>query len=82
MARSTWYLVTLVFVSFVALTGWNVWYTNHVAQEGNSRWCGTLRVYHDAYASNPPPPTQLGKDIQAELERLYRDFRCDTVRKP
>jgi hypothetical protein len=81
ISRSTWYLMTLIFVSMLALTVWNVWYTNHVAEQSSRRWCGTLAVFHRSYGQNPPQ-TQSGRDIRAQLDQLYSDFHCDTVAKP
>lgn len=76
------YLLTMVYVSILAVVGAGIWYTNYSADQNNRRWCGILRVYHEAYATNPPPPTQLGLDIQKELERLYAEFHCDSVGDP
>lgn len=82
ISRSTWYILAVVYASmFLAVLG-NMLYTNHVADQTNRRWCGVLRVYHDAYARNPAPETQLGKDIKAQIEQLYTDFDCATVGKP
>lgn len=78
----TWYLLAVIYASlFLAVLG-NMLYTNHVADVNNRKWCGLLGAYHDAYANNPEPPTQLGKDIKAQLEARYVDFRCESVRKP
>lgn len=82
ISRSTWYVLVVVYLSMFLAVGVCIIYTNHVAVENNRRWCGILRVYHQAYAQNPPPPTQLGRDIQAQLESLYEDFGCASVSKP
>lgn len=82
VSRSTWYLLLVIYVSILAVVFAGIWYTNYTSDQNDRRWCGILRVYHDAYAQNPTPPTQLGKDIQAQLEQLYTDFHCDTVGKP
>lgn len=82
LSASTVYLLVIIYVSMVALTAANILYTNHVAQQSERRWCGVLAVYHQAYADNPPPTTQAGKDIKTQLERLYTDFGCATVPKP
>jgi hypothetical protein len=82
ISRSTWYFLLLIYVSMLAVVAAGIWYTNYTADQANRRWCGVLRVYHDAYAGNPAPTTQAGRDIRNQLERLYADFRCDTVRKP
>jgi len=81
-SRSTVYVLLVVFVALLGGIGLSIYHTNRVAAESNRRWCGVLRVYHDAYANNPEPPTQLGRDIKAQLEDLYADFHCDTVSKP
>lgn len=81
ISRSTLYILVMIYVSMLAVVGAGIWYTNHTAEQNNRRWCGTLRVFHDAYASSPPT-TRAGRDIRAQLEQLYADFRCDTVRKP
>lgn len=82
ISRSTWYLLALIFASQVALTVASVLWSAHVAEESNRRWCGVLRVYHEAAAANPAPATQYGKDILAQLEQLYADFHCDRVPEP
>lgn len=81
ISRSTWYVLVVIYVSMFAAVAATMIYTNHVAQVNAQKWCGVLRVYHDAYQHNPPPPTQLGKDIQAQLEGLYADFHCDKIRR-
>lgn len=82
VSKSTWYLLAMIYVSILAVVGVTIWYTGYSADQNNRKWCGVLRVYHDAYASNPPPTTQAGRDIQRQLEQLYSDFRCDSVGKP
>ena len=82
ISRSTWYLLVVIYVSMFAAVGANVAYTNRVAQDTDRQWCGVLRIYHDAYANNPEPPTQLGRDIKVQLEQLYAQFHCATVGKP
>jgi hypothetical protein len=81
-SRATVYLLAVIYASmFLAVAG-TIIYTNHVAEQTNRQWCGVLRVFHDAYAHNPPPATQYGRDIQAQIEALYRDFDCASVSKP
>lgn len=82
ISRSTWYILVVIYVSMFAAVLATVLYANRVADQNNRRWCGVLRVYHEAYQQNPPPTTQRGRDIQAQLEQLYADFRCDSVRSP
>lgn len=82
ISRSTWYVLVVIYVSMFAAVAATMLYTNKVAQDTSRQWCGVLRIYHDAYANNPEPPTQLGKDIKAQLEALYVDFHCATVGKP
>lgn len=93
VSRSTVYVLIMIYVSMFAATAANILYTNHVdaqsgrraaqqAEQSDRRWCGLLAKYREAYAENPEPPTQLGKDIKAQLLQLYADFRCDTVPKP
>lgn len=82
ISRSTWYVLVAVYLSMFALALASMLWSSHVADQNNRRWCGVLRVYHDAYARNPAPPTQLGKDIQAQLEELYSEFRCASVGEP
>lgn len=81
-SRSTAYVLLVIFIALLGVGGYSIWYTNRVAQETNSKWCGVLRIYHEAAASNPAPATQYGKDILAQLEQLYADFHCDRVPKP
>lgn len=82
VSRSTWYLLVAIYLSMFAAVGTTMIYTNHVAGESNRRWCGILAVYHNAYAQNPAPPTQLGRDIQTQLETLYTDFDCASAGNP
>lgn len=82
VSRSTWYVLAVIYLSLFGAVFACFVYADHVADQNNRRWCGVLRVYHDAYRQNPPPPTQLGRDIQQQIEQLYADFRCDTVREP
>lgn len=82
VSRSTWYLLAAIYVSMLAVVAVAIVYTNHVADQNNARWCGILRAYHDAYAGNPAPTTPAGKDIRDQLEQLYSDFGCATVREP
>lgn len=82
VSRSTWYLLVAIFASQLALTLASVMWSSHVADQSNRRWCGVLRVYHDAYATNPPPATQAGRDIRDQLEQLFSDFHCAQVGEP
>lgn len=81
VSRSTWYLLVVIYVSLLAVVFVGIWYTNYTSDQSNRRWCGTLGVFHRSYEQNPPQ-TQAGKDIRAQLDELYADFRCDTVGKP
>jgi hypothetical protein len=82
VSRSTWYVLVAIYVSMFAMTMASVQYTRWSADQNNRRWCGVLRVYHEAYQLNPPPSTQAGRDIQAQLEQLYTDFHCASAREP
>lgn len=82
VSRSTWYMLVVIYVSMFAAVAATMIYANHVASESNRRWCGVLRTFHDAYAQNPTPPNQRGQEIQTQLEQLYVDFHCASVRKP
>lgn len=81
-SKSTVYVLVVIFLTVLGATAVNIAYTNRVAQDTNRRWCGVLRVYHEAAAANPAPTTQYGKDILAQLEQLYADFHCDRVPAP
>lgn len=81
VSRSTWYLLVVIYVSLLAVVFAGIWYTNYTSDQNDRRWCGTLGVFHHSYEQNPPQ-TQAGKDIRAQLDELYADFRCDTVGKP
>ena len=82
VSRSTWYMLAIIYASILAMVGISIWYTSYTADQNNRKWCGVLRVYHDAYTSNPPPTTQAGRDIQRQLEQLYAEFHCAEVREP
>lgn len=81
ISRSTWYLLAIIYASMLAVVAAGIWFTSYTADQSNRRWCGTLGVFHRSYEQNPPQ-TQAGKDIRAQLDELYADFRCDTVGKP
>lgn len=81
-SRSTVYVLVVIFLTVLGATAVNIAYTNRVARETNSKWCGVLRVYHEAARSNAAPATQYGRDILAQLEELYAEFRCDRVPEP
>lgn len=81
-SRSTTYVLLVIFVALLAAFGAGIWYTDRVDDQSNRRWCGLLRVYHEAAKTNPAPATQYGRDILAQLEQLYDEFHCDRVPKP
>lgn len=82
ISRSTWYMLGVIYASMLALAVASVLWSAHLAEQSNRQWCGVLGVFHDAYASNPVPPTERGRDIQTQLESLYRDFDCASVPRP
>lgn len=82
ISRSTWYVLIVIYVSMFALTAASIYISQHAAEQSNRRWCGVLRVYHEAAKTNPAPATQYGRDILAQLEQLYADFHCDQMPGP
>lgn len=82
ISRSTVYLLIIIYASMLALTTASVMWSSYVADQSNRRWCGVLRIYHEAYATNAEPPTQLGRDVKVQMEQLYDEFRCASVKKP
>lgn len=80
ISRSTWYVLAVIYASMFAMVIGTALYSNYVARQSEQKWCGVLRVYHNAYRQNPPPPTQLGKDIQKQLEQQYVQFHCASVK--
>lgn len=82
ISRSTWYVLAVIYLSMFAAVLSTMLYANYVAEQNNRRWCGVLRIYHNAAQTGPQPATQYGKDILAQLEQLYADFHCDTVGEP
>jgi hypothetical protein len=76
VSRSTLYLLIMIYLSMFVMMISTMLYARHISNDSNKKWCGILSVYHDAYNRNSPPATQAGKDIQAQLEKLYRDFKC------
>jgi hypothetical protein len=81
ISRSTWYLLAVIYVSMLAVVATGIWYTGYTAEQSNRKWCGTLRVFHQSYTDNPPQ-TQTGRDIRANLDKLYDEFHCADVGKP
>lgn len=81
-SRSTIYVLLVIFIALLGGIGLSIWYANRVADQNNRRWCGVLRIYHQSAKDNPPPATQYGRDILAQLEQLYADFHCDRVPEP
>ena len=82
VSRSTWYVLAVIYLSMFAAVLSTMLYANHVAEQNSRRWCGVLRIYHQSAKDNPPPATQYGRDILAQLEQLYADFHCDRVPEP
>jgi len=82
VSRSTWYVLAVIYLSLFGAVYACFVYADHVAEQNSRRWCGVLRIYHDAAKTNPAPATQYGRDILAQLEQLYADFHCDQVPGP
>lgn len=81
-SRSTVYVLIALYASMFVLSAVSVVVSARGQDQNNRRWCGVLRVYHEASQNNPPPATQYGKDILAQLEVLFQDFHCDQVKGP
>ncbi len=60
-----------MFIMMVASFQFAYW----IDSRSNQRLCSITRLFNKAYEENPPS-TQLGKDIQTEMENLQRFNKC------
>lgn len=86
-----WYALLVSFVACVATAVGSVYYTSVVQRqserraeqariESDRRWCKLLGDLDGAY-NQPPPKTETGKNVAAEIHRLHtqpqpRGFGC------
>lgn len=86
-----WYALLVSFIACVATAIGSVYYTSRVRQqsekrsemariESDRRWCKLLGDLDGAY-NQPPPKTDTGKSVAAEIHRLHsepqpRGFGC------
>lgn len=80
--KTTWYVLLMVYVSFIAMALAGVAYTNHVAAkerasaaENDHKWCRLLTVLDDAY-NQAPPQTPTGKRVATEVHTLRVELHC------
>jgi hypothetical protein len=73
--RPVWYSLLVLFVVILSTMVFNVWYTNHVQQVANQRWCALMVGMDDAYRQ-VPPTTPTGRNVAAEIHRLRRSLGC------
>jgi hypothetical protein len=50
-------------------------YANYIDRKSNRAWCGIVLLFNETYEKNPPP-TEIGKMLEAEFKHLRTDFRC------
>lgn len=74
-ARYRWMALFLSTVVLVFVILINMWYTNHVDQQSNQKWCSILAavVARDA----PPPTTPRSQKIRDDIQQLHHDYGCD-----
>lgn len=69
--------IVLSVILIALVGGWYVKATaDRAVRQSEQRWCAILSIYHDAYTNQPAPPTQTGRDVVNQLEKLYTDFHC------
>lgn len=61
----------VMFIMMIASFQFAYW----IDSRSNQRLCSITTLFNKAYEENPPP-TQLGKDIHAEMEKLQRINKC------
>lgn len=70
------YLLLITGVCFVVLSLSGVWYTNHVQQENNQKWCSLMDTMVSSYDTNPPT-TPTGIDLAQKIRELRRNLGCE-----
>lgn len=73
--RSVLYALMAVFVAVLGMGASSVWYSNHVAEQNNRRWCALLANLDDAYRQNPPT-SPIGRKIAEDMHNLRVGFGC------
>jgi uncharacterized iron-regulated membrane protein len=68
-----WYSLLVLFVVIIGMAGFNVWYTNHVQETADQRWCELFGILNPPAA---PPSTKRGREIAALVDEMRRDFQC------
>lgn len=71
--RARWSLVMVLAVA-VLVGAANIWYTQHVQQESDRRWCAVLA---QQATPDPPPTTERGWAQVSEYGHLHETFGCD-----
>lgn len=72
-SQPVWYSLVVLFVVVIGLAGFNVWYTNHVQQVADQRWCELFGVLDPPAA---PPTTARAREIAELVDGMRRDFHC------
>lgn len=70
-------LISLIAAWFVlfALVVASFQYTNYVDRRSNRAWCGIVLLFNETYEKSPPP-TDIGRILEAEFRHLRTDFKC------
>lgn len=77
-ARRALYALMLALVLSVVLAMLQIWYTNHVAEQNNRRWCALLGSLVTPQPTSPPvtPQEVRGRKITEQIRQLHRELGC------
>ena len=73
--RKTTIAILTIFVCLLIGIIASFQYASYVDRKSNLRWCGVVGLFIESYREIPPP-TELGKKIQAEMYKIEGDFGC------
>lgn len=62
-------------LAFITVTGFGIWYTNHVNHASERRQCDLINLQVKAYAE-APPATDTGRALAAAYARFKDDRHC------
>lgn len=79
-SAKVWWAIATNIVCTLAVVIAGVVYTNHVARESESKWCGVVVTLDDSYATprspGAAPPSAVGQRMMEEMKRLRHEFHC------
>lgn len=74
-SQPVWQSLAALFAVVALLAAGGMFYTNHVAQESERKWCEFIVTLDDAWSSTPPQ-SALGRQVAASLHKLRDEFGC------